>query len=173
MEKYHKRARQEKFKVVKSLMACKMKDGESVISHVKRMQCYIYHLVKLNIHFDEELSIDMLLNSLPDCYGHFILTYHLNNTEQTWAKLHNLLQTAEAGMKGKSIASTPASALVLAIRQGKGKKRKGPPKQNLKDEVQAGSCSSGPKAKPNVVIPHVSDPKDVDCFYCNDKEHWR
>ena len=130
MEKYHKRARQEKFEVVKSLMACKMKEGESVVSHVQRMQRYIERLVKLNIHFDEELAIDMVLNSLPDCYGQFILTYHLNNTEQTLSQLHNLLQTTEAGMKGKSIPSTPASAPVLAIGQGKGKKRKGPPKQN-------------------------------------------
>ncbi|KAL7600497.1 hypothetical protein Lser_V15G27033 [Lactuca serriola] len=68
MEKYHKRARQEKFEVVKSLMACKMKEGESVVSHVQRMQRYIERLVKLNIHFDEELAIDMVLNSLHDCY---------------------------------------------------------------------------------------------------------
>jgi len=40
------------------------------------------------------------------------------------------LETAEAGMKGKSTASTPSSAPVLAIGQGKGKKRKGPPKKN-------------------------------------------
>ena len=173
MEKYHKRARQEKFEVVKSLMACKMKEGESVVSHVQRMQRYIERLVKLNIHFDEELAIDMVLNSLPDCYGQFILTYHLNNTEQTLAQLHNLLQTAEAGMKGKSIPSTPASAPVLAIGQGKGKKRKGPPKQNWKSKAQAVSSSNGPKAKPNGSTPHVSDPKEAICFYCNQKGHWK
>ena len=111
----------------------------------------------------------MVLKSLPDCYGQFILTYHLNNTKQTLAQLHNLLQTVEARMKGKSIASIPTSAPVRAIGQGKGKKRKGPPKQNWKAKVQVGSSSNGPKAKPNASIPHVSDPKEAVCFYCNKK----
>ncbi|KAI3511597.1 hypothetical protein L1887_18752 [Cichorium endivia] len=65
-----------------------------------------------------------LLNSLPSCYDQFILAYHLNNSETTLAQLHNLIQTAEAGMKGKGLASTSASAPVLAIGHGKGKKRK-------------------------------------------------
>ena len=34
MEKYHKRAHEEKYEVVKSLMVCKMKGGESVCGHV-------------------------------------------------------------------------------------------------------------------------------------------
>ncbi|KAL7600494.1 hypothetical protein Lser_V15G27034 [Lactuca serriola] len=76
-------------------------------------------------------------------------------------------------MKGKSIASNPASAPVLAIGQGKGKKRKGPPNQNWKAKVQVGSSSNGPKAKLNASIPHVSDPKEAVCFYCNQKGHWK
>ena len=83
------------------------------------------------------------------------------------------MQTAEAGMKGKSMASTPASAPIVAIGQGKGKKRKGPPKQNWKGKVQVRSSSSGLKAKPSDTIPHVSDPKEAICFYCNQKGHWK
>lgn len=49
MEKYHKRARQEKYEVVKSLMACKMKDGGSVRNHISRMQQYVDRLIKLNV----------------------------------------------------------------------------------------------------------------------------
>ena len=55
------------------------------------MQRYVECLVKLNVHFDEELPIDIVLNSLPSCYDQFILTYHLNNIETTLAELHNLL----------------------------------------------------------------------------------
>ena len=73
-------------------------------------------LIKINVNFDEELAIDIVLNSLPSCYNQFILTYHLNNNnETTLSQLHNFLRTTEAGMKGKAIASSPASALVLAI----------------------------------------------------------
>ena len=84
-------------------------------------------LVKLNVNFDEELAIDIVLNSLPSCYDQFILTYQLNTNETTLPQFHNLLRTNEAGMKGKSVASTPISALVPDIGQRKGKKRKNPP----------------------------------------------
>ena len=107
-----------------------MKEGEYVCDHAHIMQCYVECLVRLNVHFDEELAVNIVLNSLPSCYDQLIFTYHLNNSETTLVELHNLLQTAEVGMKGKSIPSTHSSAPVVAIGQGKGKKRKVPPKQN-------------------------------------------
>ena len=123
VEKYHQWARQEKYEVVKSLITSKMKDGESVSSHVQRIQWCVERLLKLNVNFYEELDIDIVLHSLPSCYDQFILTYHLNNQETTLAQLQNLLQSVEVLIKGKSVDSTPAAAHVLVIRQGKGKKR--------------------------------------------------
>ena len=55
------------------------------------MQCYMERLVRLNVHFDEELAINIVLKSLPSCYDHFILTNHMNNSETTLDQLHNLL----------------------------------------------------------------------------------
>lgn len=161
MEKYHKRARQEKYEVVKSLITSNMKDGESVSSHVQRMQRYVDRLVKLNVNFDEELAVDIVLNSLPSCYDQFILTYHMNNNETTLSQLHNLLRTAEVGMKGKSIPSTPA-APVLAIGQGKGKKRKESHFVNWKGKTHV---------KPGSEFTPVPVPKEATCFYCNEKGH--
>ena len=57
MEKYHKRARQEKYEEVKSLMAFKMKDGESVSNHISRMQRYLDKLINMNVNLNEELVI--------------------------------------------------------------------------------------------------------------------
>ena len=164
VEKFRKRASQERYEVVKSLMACKLKDGESVCNHVQKMQRYIERLAKLNVMIDDDFAIDIVLNSLPSSYDQFIMTYHLNNTKQTMAELHNHLQTAEAAVKGKGVAPSPASTVVLAIGQGKGKKRKGPPKQNWKSKAQA----TGSKTKDT---PHVSNPKEADCFYCQEKGH--
>ena len=82
VEKYQKIAHQEKYEMVKSLMACKMKEGELVCNHVQR---YVDHLVRLNVHFDEALAIDMVLNYLPCYYDQFMLAYHWNNTETTLA----------------------------------------------------------------------------------------
>ncbi|XP_023755168.1 uncharacterized protein LOC111903647 [Lactuca sativa] len=126
IEQYHKRALREKYNVVKSLLESKKKDGEFVSIYVQRIQQYVDLLVWLKLHFDEELDIDIILNSLPSFFDQFILTYHLNKNETTLAHLHNLVRTNEARMKGKSIASTPASAPVLAIGQGKGENRKRP-----------------------------------------------
>ena len=81
MEKYHQRARQERYEVVKSLITSKMKDGESVTIHLQHMQRYVNRLLKLNVNFDEELAIDIVLNSFPRYDDQFIMTYHLNSQE--------------------------------------------------------------------------------------------
>ena len=118
VEKYHQRARQEKYEMVKSFITSKMKDGDSASSHLQRMQRYVERLVKLNVKFDEELAIDIVLHSLGSCYDQFIMTYNLNNQETTLAQLQNLLRTAESGTKGKGVASTATAIdLVLAIGQ--------------------------------------------------------
>ena len=69
--------------MVKSLIASKMKEGESVHCHIQRMKRYVDRLIKKYVNFDEELAIDILLNSFPSCYDQFILTYHLKNNETT------------------------------------------------------------------------------------------
>ena len=91
MEKYHKRACQEKYEVVKNLMAWNMKDGESVCNHLQILKRCVERLVRLNVQFDEELAINMVLNSFLSCYDKFILAYHLSNIETTLDQLHNLL----------------------------------------------------------------------------------
>ncbi|KAI3790532.1 hypothetical protein L2E82_03639 [Cichorium intybus] len=125
---------------------------------------------KLGMLVDEELATDMVLNSLPSSYDQFRLAYHLKNTQTSLIKLHNMLQTAEDGLKGKSVPS--ASTSVLAIGQGKGKKRKDPPNQNWRENVQVWSSSNVPRAKSSS-IPRVVNPKDVGCFYCKEKGHWK
>ena len=79
-------------------------------------------LEKTNLNFDKELSIDMVLNSFPSSYDRFILTYYLNISETILIGLLNVLQTVEKGMK-KFHFNNVASPLIVAIQQGKGKKR--------------------------------------------------
>ena len=55
------------------------------------MQRYVERLEKLNVSFDKELVIYMVLNFLPPSYDQFILTCHLNNIETTLTQLRNLL----------------------------------------------------------------------------------
>ncbi|KAI3524446.1 hypothetical protein L1887_03101 [Cichorium endivia] len=138
-EKFHKQARVERCEVVKAFTNGKPKDGESVCTHVQRMQGYVDRLRKLGTPVDEELAVDIVLNSLPSSYDQFTLAYHLNNSQTSLAELHGMLQTAENG---------------------------------LKEKVQVGSSSNASRAKSSD-IPHVTNPKETDCFYCKEKGHWK
>ena len=67
---------------------------------------------------------------------------HLNKEEVPLRKIQALLRTAESGLKGKAIESTPAATHFLAIGHEKGKKRKAPSKK-WKEKSHDGSSSSG------------------------------
>ncbi|KAI3790954.1 hypothetical protein L2E82_04413 [Cichorium intybus] len=124
-EKFRKQERIERCEVVKDFMNNKPRDGESICTHMQRMQGYVDRLRKLAMPVHEELAVDIVLNSLPSYYDQFRLAYHLNNNQTTLAELHRMLRITEDGMKGNSVSSV--SQPILAIGSGKGKKRKGPP----------------------------------------------
>ena len=95
----------------------------------------------------------------------------MNKEEVTLRKLQGLLKTTESGLKGKSVVTTltPNTAPVLSIGKSRGKKRKTPSK-GTKGKSLYGSSSSGTKG--GSVTPS-SNPKEVECFYCHDKGHWK
>ena len=171
MERYHQSARQERYEIICSMITTMMKDGESVTSHMQKMQRYVDRLLKLNVNFPEDLAIDIILHSLPSCYDQFRMTYHMNKEEVTLSKLQGLLKTAESGLKGKSVAITPTpnSTPVLAIGKSRWRKRKRSSK-GTKARTLDGSSSSG--TKKGFITPS-SDPKEAECFYCHEKAHWK
>nr|KAJ0187046.1 hypothetical protein LSAT_V11C900490450 [Lactuca sativa] len=137
-----------------------MKDGEPLTSHMQKMQRFVDRLLKLNVNFPEELAIDIIFHSLPSFYDQFRMTYHMIIEEVTLSRLQGLLKTAESGLKGKSVV-TPSpinSAPVLAIRKGKGKKRKSPSK-GTKDKTLEGSSSNG--TEKGFITP-FADPKEAE-----------
>ena len=44
--------------------------------------------------------MDLILQSLPDLYGQFIINYHMKKFDSTLSKLLNILITAEDTLKG-------------------------------------------------------------------------
>ena len=169
MDRYHQSARQERYEIIYSMITTRMKDGESIMGHMHKMQIFVDRLLKLKVNFPEDLAIDIILHSLPTCYDQFWMTYHMNKEEVTLSKLQGLLKTAESGLKGKSVVTTPTpnTAPAMAIRQSRGKKRKTPSK-GTKGKSLDGSSSSGTKG--GSVTPS-SNPKEGECFYCHDKGH--
>ncbi|GJT83068.1 RNA-directed DNA polymerase, eukaryota [Tanacetum coccineum] len=96
------KASKERLDVVKSLMACKPKPRASICAFVLEMKGYFDMMESLNMVFDAELSINIILSGLQADYNQFMLSYQMNRKETSIMELHSLLQTAEKGPQGKS-----------------------------------------------------------------------
>lgn len=78
MERYHQSARQEKYEIISSMVTARMKDGEPITSHLQKTQRFMDRLLKLNVDFPEDMTIDIILHSLPHSYDQFRMSYHMN-----------------------------------------------------------------------------------------------
>ncbi|GJS50522.1 hypothetical protein Tco_0623884 [Tanacetum coccineum] len=121
-EMFQAKASKERLDVLKSLMACKPKPGASICAFVLEMKGYFDRLESLNMAFDAELSINMIISGLPVDYNQFVLSYQMNGKETSIMELHSLLQTAEQGIKKSDVPST-STAPVLNVGHN-AKKRK-------------------------------------------------
>ena len=72
-----------------------MSEGASVQTHVLKMIEWIERLVVLGFKMDKDLSIDLILQSLPDSFSQFIINFHINKIDVSLAEQLNMLKTAE------------------------------------------------------------------------------
>ncbi|GJZ91393.1 retrotransposon protein, putative, ty1-copia subclass [Tanacetum coccineum] len=93
-------------------MACKPKPGASICAFVLEMKGYFDILESLNMVFDAELSINIILSGLPADYNQFVLSYQMNEKETSIMELHSLLQTVEQGIKKIDVPSTSAAPVL-------------------------------------------------------------
>ncbi|GJT77139.1 retrotransposon protein, putative, ty1-copia subclass [Tanacetum coccineum] len=89
-EMFQAKASKEHLDVVKSLMACKQKPVASICAFVLEMKGYFDRLEYLNIVFDVELSISIILSGLPANCNQFVLSYQLNGKETSIMELYSL-----------------------------------------------------------------------------------
>ncbi|GKD67673.1 retrotransposon protein, putative, ty1-copia subclass, partial [Tanacetum coccineum] len=109
-EMFQAKASKKSLDVVKSLMACKPKPGASICAFVLEMKGYFDRLESLNMVFDAEHSINIILSGLPADYNQFVLSYQMNRKETSIMELHSLLKTSEQGIKkidAPSISAAP------------------------------------------------------------------
>ena len=64
---------------------------------------------------DKGLQVDLILQSLSDSYGQFIMNYYMNKTDSTLSELINILVTVEGTLKG-------SKGTVLAVERAFSKK---------------------------------------------------
>ena len=91
--------RTERFETSKLLFRSRMTEGSSAWQHALKMNGFLEKLSTLGFVMDHELSIDMILQSLPDSYSQFILNYYMNKIDTTIPELINMLKTAESSVK--------------------------------------------------------------------------
>ena len=104
-----------KYQVTKRLFKAQMHDGQLIQDHYLMMIKNLEELEKHGVKLDQDLQTDIILQSLTDAYGQFIMNYHIHKLQNTLAELMNMLVTAELSMKD-------SKDLVLVVEQTSSKK---------------------------------------------------
>ena len=68
-----------------------MRDGQSFQDHYLTMIKDMEDLEKLGVKLDLDLQNDIILQSLTDAYGQFIMNYHMHKLQNFLAELMNML----------------------------------------------------------------------------------
>ena len=92
--------------------------------HVLKIIGYIERLEALGSNMDNDLYIDLVLQSLPESYSGFIVNFNMNNMNRSLSELLNMLRVTE-----KDLKNSKATYQVLLV--GKTKKRKGKGKDKV------------------------------------------
>nr|GEV97880.1 RNA-directed DNA polymerase, eukaryota [Tanacetum cinerariifolium] len=145
-EMFQEKASKEHLHAVKSIMACKSKPEAFIYAFVLEMKWYFERLESMNMVFDAELSINVILSGLPADYNQFGLSYQKNRKETSIIDIHSLLQTAEKGIKKDDVPSTSTAPV---------------------------KSDHGSKRMAEFKIAPTSDSKEALYFYCNTKGPWK
>ncbi|XP_052189941.1 uncharacterized protein LOC127799751 [Diospyros lotus] len=98
-ELYGEQTRHVRYQISKELFRARMTDTESVNTHVLKMISLIEKLESLSVVMDNDLYVDLILQSLPDSFDHFVMNFNMHKLETTLPELLNMLKTAEMTMK--------------------------------------------------------------------------
>ncbi|KAK8696524.1 hypothetical protein V6N13_001658 [Hibiscus sabdariffa] len=155
-EIYERQTRQERYETSKALFQCKMSEGSLVGVHVIKMMGYIQTLEKLRFPLKDDLATDVILQSLPDSFKPFVLSFNMNEINKTLPQLLGMLRTAESDLKKNGSKS------IVMVREAKGKKK----------AKSKGKGKSKPKGK-DALKPEKGISKEAKFFYCEKSGHWK
>jgi hypothetical protein len=96
---FKNKARVKRYNISKVLFACKLTEGSPISPHVIKMMGYTETLDKLGCELNDDLTTDVILQSLPASYEPFIMNFHMNGMEKTVAELYGMLKIAKDSIK--------------------------------------------------------------------------
>ena len=79
-----------------------MTEGTPVQNHVLKMIEWIEKLTGLGMVLEDNLCVDIVLQSLPDSFSQFIMNFNMNKLEVTLPELLNMLREVESTIKKKN-----------------------------------------------------------------------
>jgi hypothetical protein len=152
------RLRMDRYEIMKSLSRSQMSENMPIHLHVQDMITYFERLNVLGMPIENELSINFILNSLPNSWDSFVKNYHQQAKDNSLGELLAMLIDAEPEIRKKQEASSVQTS----------KKAKGKRKLNLEAstdiELPKGRRSSSGKVK---------DKSQDICLYCRERGHWK
>ena len=129
--------------------------GGNVRDHYLKMMGHISTAEVMGAKLDQEMKIDLILESLPNSFGQFKLNYNMNKLKLTPIELMHELESAKRSLVKQGSAYHAESS----------SKPKGKPKGRKKNKKQK---ETGPAFKPTA----MKKPKGK-CFKCGQKGHWK
>ena len=156
-ELFDEQARTERYEISKQLFRSKMMEGTSVATHGLKILGLIEKLGSLGFVMDHELSVDLILQSLPDSFSQFVMNYQMNKIETTLPELINLLKTAETSIKKER------NAVMLVDSSASSSKKK-----NVKNILKKKNST-----KPKGGIKKKETATKGPCHHCGKMGHWR
>ncbi|KAK6149292.1 hypothetical protein DH2020_016817 [Rehmannia glutinosa] len=78
-ELYGERTRQIRYQISKEIFRCRMTKGSSVQDHGLKMIALIERLTSLGVIMDNELYVDLLLQSLPPLFDTFVVNFNMHS----------------------------------------------------------------------------------------------
>ena len=115
-----------------------MTEGTPIQNHVLKMIEWMEKLTSLGMVLEDNLCVDIVLQSLPDSFSQFIMNFNMNKLEVTLPKLLNMLREAESTIKKeKPVLYTGETRkkrkAERSLKKGKGKVKLGKAKVAKKD----------------------------------------
>src|SRR4051812_6631363 len=151
-------ARTERFKVWRSLMDCKLKEGGPLSPHVIKMMGYMQALDRLGHPLTSESATNTILGSLQPSYNSFITNFHMHGMENKPTELHGMLKIAEQDIKKVT------HQVLMVQNKAKFKKSWSKKKANAKGKDKDVIPTPAPAPKPG------PDGGTI-CFYCKENGH--
>ena len=138
------------------------------MQHGLKMYGYIERLASLGFVMDVELSVDLILQSLPDSYASFVLNYQMNRVYNTIPELINMLKAAEEAINKQSSKSVMVVGPSTPYKSYK-------KKMNRKKTTSThGGVSK--KGKQGVAVQTAARKRSTSegkCFHCGGTGHWK